>query len=359
MTTIQLRDLFSSPSASIVDIQPWMLSLPAADNVVLDFAETSSVAAHVDKIRLNSISLCLLANLLSTLGPDVAIDLVLPTADSLRVQLARTPLFSVLAHHPGLQQQHHELAAWRAFWDPHDGDQRRRLLDAGEHSHDPVQRYLLTLSAPHLRGASQVQSDVRGIVDPWLGRRFISRGRSLERSEAMRDLETAMSELVENVADHAEVGRATRPPCSVAQLMTTAGGGSESADRFRLNVMDNGIGLPKSIKKSRGDLNGLSAVEYALTGRLRHGDRGRGLPHVREVVTRNNGSFFVMFTELFPERNRSIIASIDSAGVVSLGEVALPVFGTLAIGQISLPALVRGNPRLFEVEDDDLAGATV
>jgi hypothetical protein len=36
----------------------------------------------------------------------------------------------------------------------------------------------------------------------------------------------------------------------------------------------------------------------------------------------------------------------------------LPVVGTLAIGQVALPALATENPRLFEVEDVELAAVT-
>jgi anti-sigma regulatory factor (Ser/Thr protein kinase) len=335
-----------------------MFAVPTAPNIVLDLAETESQVATASRLRLDSVRVCLLANLLATLRPEVEIDVVLPRTDSVRIQLARTPLLSVLAAHAGVQQDLAELAAWRQAWEPHDGIQRAQLLDSGDATTSPNQRYLLTLSSPHSRNASLLQRDVRGIVDPWLGRRFIARGRSSERSAAMRDLETAMSELVENIGDHAEVGTTGRQPCSIAQLMTTAGGGESSADRFRLTVMDNGIGLPKSIKARRGDLSGESAVRYALEGRLKYGSRGRGLSHVRNVVAANSGSFFVMFTEFLPERNRSIMATIDDNGHVSVGEIMLPVVGTLAIGQVALPALATENPRLFEVEDVELAAVT-
>jgi anti-sigma regulatory factor (Ser/Thr protein kinase) len=357
MTVVQLQNLFVAPTASSFRTETWMAELPQATNVVLDLAETPTQVASANRLRLDSVRVCLLANLLSTLRPDATIDLLLPTTNSLQVQLARTPLLSVLAGHPGTGHIP-ELGPWREVWDPHDRVQRTRLLEVSSNAIGPFQPYLLTLASPHRRSAPHLQRDVRGIVDPWLGRRFVARGLSEERNAAMRDLETAMSELIENVGDHADVESTGRQPCSIAQLMTTAGGGQASSDRFRLMVMDNGIGLPRSIKRRRGDLNGVTAVENALNGRLKYGARGRGLSHVRSVVERHPGSFFIMFTEFLPERNRSILATVDGSGEVVVRELGLPIAGTLAIGQIALPALADVNPTLFEVEDVELATVT-
>jgi len=353
MTVIQLKELFASPNASCFEESSWMLELATADHVVLDLAETAGQRATANKLRLDTIRVCVLANLLSALSADVEVVLTLPTDDSLRRQLARTPLFAVLASRSDVSDEQPELAPWTKPWNPHDASQLRQQLDAADRSINPSQRYLLTLIAPHLRSAQGVQREVRGIVDPWLGRRFIARGRSAERSVAMRDLEQSMAELTENIGDHAFPDDLDRAPSSTAQLMTTAGG-TDSTDRFRVIVMDNGLGLAKSIKRRRGDLNGETALRYAFTGQLRHGDRGRGLSNVSNIVQRYSGSTFLLLTELFPERCRSLAAFVDDSGLLGVTEVALPLRGTLAIGQLAMPALAATHPELFEADDSEL-----
>ena len=353
MTVIQLRDLFATPTSTCFETSSWMVELGTDDHVVLDLAESDSQRGAASKLRLDTIRVSVLANLISSLDAKVEIVLTLPDDDSLRRQLARTPLLAVLASRVGVVLEHPQLAPWTSPWNPHDASQLRQQLDAADRSINPSQRYLLTLIAPHLRASQGVQREVRGIVDPWLGRRFIARGRSAERSVAMRDLEQSMAELTENVGDHAFPDDLERSPMSTAQLMTTAGG-TDSVDRFRVIVMDNGIGLAKSVKRRRGDLNGATALLYALTGQLRHGDRGRGLPNVRNIVQRYEGSSFLLLTELFPERSRSLAAFVDDRGEVVVNEVPLPLRGTLAVGQLAMPALADIHPELFEPDDTEL-----
>jgi hypothetical protein len=359
MTTIDLKDLFTSPGGLRFDVPPWLWDLANAERIILDLAETSAPGVRVEKVRLDTVRVCLLANVLSSVRPTVPVELRLPRSGALLLQLARTPLFSVLASRMGNDDPPQELLRWRHVWNPHDAVQRAEMLKADDQPFGPNQRHLLTLASLHKRSRSDLQRDARGVVDPWLGRRFVARGKSSQRSEAMRDLERVMSELIENIGDHADIAKTGRPPSSVAQLMTTAGGGSSSSDRFRLTVMDNGIGLPKSIKaRMGGGINGLTAVTRAFEGQLRYGDRGRGLPHVCSVITRHPGSYFALFTELFPERNRSIIATVDSSGMMNFSEIDAPLFGTLAIGQIVLPSLAMEQPQLFDIEEDDLTPAS-
>jgi len=354
MAVITLKDLFIVPTEHQREPADVFAPLATASDVQLLLEESAEQLDRAERLRIDATLTALLANLLSALPGDRRVELTLPSSPSLQVQLARTPLLAVLAMRTELVEVHPALRRWAEFWDPHDAAQRARILAAPD-TQDPVQRHLMTLVDPHRRASTDLQRDVRGIVDPWLGRLFVARGRSADRSRAMRDLETAMSELVENVGDHAHVDRTGREARSVAQLMTTSGGGDRSHDRFRLIVMDNGIGLPKSIKARRADLNGESAVRFAFEGRLSYGDRGRGLTHVGRVISGNPGSSFTMYTELFPERNRSLRVSIGSNGRADVQEVALAVVGTLAVGKLNLPALARQDPTLFEAPDDELA----
>ena len=116
-------------------------------------------------------------------------------------------------------------------------------------------------------------------------------------------------------------------------------------------VMDNGIGLPRSIKARRGDLNAQEAVVQAFEGRLRYGARGRGLGRVAEVVARHPSSSFLMLTEFLRDRSRSLMVVVSDRQI-SVTEIAAPITGTLAIGQIALPAIARDEPSMFDESSD-------
>lgn len=357
MARVRLRDLFLVPGDTSPELPSWAHEVSRSVDVMLDLRESASQLQAASRLRIDPLRCSLLANLLSGRPQSSGVEVSLPSSASVQRQLSRTPLLAVLASHSGLLQRYPVLEPWREIWDPHSRTQRAQQAVGRSVPLAPFQRSLLTLVSPHSRPSHQLQRDVRSTVYPWLGRRFIKHGRSISRLTAMRQLELAMIELVENVGDHAAVGSTGRPPTSVAQLTTTAGGGSESVDRFRLTVMDNGIGLPRSIKSRRGDLNGVTAVRYALDGKLWQGTRGAGLHRVRGVVDKYPGSSLVIFTEFLPERHRSIVAAVDRDGSVDIREVEVGIVGTLAIAQLALPALVNEDPTLFEM-DDELALAS-
>lgn len=169
-------------------------------------------------------------------------------------------------------------------------------------------------------------------------------------------IERVMSELVENVGDHADVETTGRSPFSIAQLIITRGGGSASMDRFQMVVMDNGIGLPRSIRKRRSDLSGARAVEAALEGRLgvSQSDRNLGLRNVRSIIEGAPGSSFAILTGYREDKSRSISARVDDRGHVEVDELELPVFGTMAVAQIALPSVADDHPSLFDADPAEL-----
>jgi hypothetical protein len=349
VAVVILRDLYAQPGQRSPQ-RPWQERVLESTGLVLDLSEVSSDVPDPSRIRLDPLQLLLLSNLLTGAKADVGVDVTLPTSTSLLRALARTPLLSAIAHHIG-QDQSSEFEPWRRTWNPHDRGQLTEMLMSDPMSAGPAQEGLLTLIDPHRRSVSTLARDVRGIVDPWLNRRFMPEGRTAQQAVALRDVERVMSELTENVGDHAYQGGIGRSQHSICQLYTTRGGGRDSMDRFIITVSDNGIGIPHSVRRHRSDLSGARALGFAIEGKLSHdADRQWGLQNVRGIVERNPGSWFALFTSHLEDRGRSLLCVVDGSTFRIEEWPWMPIFGTVAFVQLALPAPAFEHPTLFDFD---------
>jgi len=263
--------------------------------------------------------------------------------------LARTPLLGAIANHRRVQQQL-PLQAWMTIWNPHDRAQLGSMMAPGVESTGPSQRGLLTLTNPHHRSRTSLAREVRGVVDPWLNRRFMPDGNTLLQEGALRSVERVMSELTENIADHAFPFSVERSPQSISQIYTTRGG-RDSMDRFVITVCDNGVGIPRSVRRTRSDLNGMRAFQAAVGGTLGHrADRQWGLLNVHKIVAENPGSRMVIVTSHLEDRQRSLIHVAAGDDLYWDEWRDMPVHGTLVYVQLALPIPNPDQPSLFDFD---------
>lgn len=349
MAVIRLRDLYLDSSSRSLS-RPW--HGVSDDCVKIDLSEEGSEVSNPSSLRLDMLQLALLANFISSAFADRRMDFQLPITPAVMRMLARTPILSAIAHHPQVARGD-LLSEWRTKWDPTDSRQDMELLHPDQLAIGPAQPGLLSLMNPHDRPASRVAVEVRGLVDPWLNSRYIPAANSPDQERSLRDLERVMSELTENVADHAFPETSQRAPFSMAQIYSTRGGRG-SMNRFFISVSDNGCGIPFAVRRARHDLNGLSAVNAVFEGRLRHGSgRGFGLQNVAKIVQRNAGSHFTLLTSHLEDRNRAIGHVVTSDGASSEELHGLPIRGTIAFAMLPLPLTATDGPTLFDAGDHE------
>lgn len=348
MAIIKLRDFYPHPGAAAGMVRDWQQKVLDSDLIVLDLSEQASGVVNPSAVRLDAIQLLLLSNLLAGARASVELDVVLPDSATITRAIARTPLWATVANHRGLQHMD-GLRSWTGAWNPHDRDQLSEMLQVSPESMGPCQDSLLTLINPHCRPVSTLARDVRGIVDPWLNRRFIPAGRNSDQDAALRAIERVMTELAENVGDHAYGEAVSRSTQSICQLFTTRGGGERSMNRFVITTMDNGIGIPRSVRRRRSDLNGESALRFALAGKLTHdADRKWGLSNVRNIVAANPGSKFQLLTSHREDRGHALLCTVVGDTVDIVEWRWMPIVGTIAYAQLALPVPTVDQPSLFD-----------
>ena len=352
MSVVLLRDMLSVPNKMVVG-REWQRRLTSADHIEVDLRERSSGVSQPSRVRIDPLQASILANLLAGTFSDVPLTFRLPETATLRRAFSRTPLFSAVARRTTATEDQPLLRDWTAIWSPSDLSQWHSMVEASDAPDlSPCQKKLLTLVNPHQRPRSRVALETRSLIDPWLNRRFVPAVRSAAHVEGLRSVERVMTELTENVADHAFLEPVGRTPVSSAQIYTTRGG-RNSMDRFVISVCDNGCGIPRAIRRVRSDLNGIAAVRAACEGRLQHvAGRGWGLYNVAEIVARLPNSKMTLLTSHLEDRQRAVIARMDDHGLSVDDVFDLPVQGTIVLVQVALRRLASRHPELFDGAGD-------
>ncbi|WP_196805140.1 ATP-binding protein [Mycobacterium sp. UM_WGJ] len=239
----------------------------------------------------------ILLDRLTKFGP---ITLALPTSESAQRQIARSGLLFALSRHPGLavhggdlHTQTH-LSKWSRDWAPTDFDQTLFSIPGENDADDPqdLDTDLVAFLNPNWSPADSSSDDVDSVIYPWL-RKLLSKARITDvtlRSQVLRDMSFATSELLNNVRDHARIGY--HGNCALTLFAT---GSSVSDSRIYLSVVDDGVGMATTLQeRATQSLPDRELVEAAFSGNLprRHRGRGEGLSIVRAIADRYNGSLF-------------------------------------------------------------------
>lgn len=351
---LKLSDFYLAPGSSD-HRRDWQQRCLEGNPLLLDLSERGSEIASPTSVRFDTLQLILLANLLAGARSEVELEVRLPEHPSILRVLARTPLLSAIANHDGLRGAD-QLDVWRRIWNPNSHTQIHDMLSPASNSIGPIQDGLLTLTNPHRRSRSTVAREVRGIVDPWLNTRFVPHGRTVEQDTSLRDVERIMTELTENIADHAFEPSVARPHTSSCQMYTTRGGGRQSTDRFIIAVVDNGVGISKAVRRVRSDLNGMAAFRAAMCGQLAHSaDRQWGLENVQGVVERNPGSKITVISAHREDRGHALLFSSARPEDPFEAWEWMPVRGTIVLVQLTLPVPIPQRTELFSFDDTTMS----
>lgn len=291
----------------------------AVANEIASLGHLPSITLSLDKItglepnRVSPQWGSVLTNvLMGRLAELSSVTLQLPGSESGRHQVARSGLFFALSRHPGVslarpyQGLPDVLTQWRQNWRPSDYEQTLFTMPGEDDSEDPDElgTDLVAFLNPNLRPANSSAEDVDSVVYPWL-RKLLSRVRlrdSDARSKVLKDVSFATNELLKNVRDHAGIGYDGR--CSISLFAT---GRSQLDSRIYVSVVDDGIGMPASIRARHPDTEYDSElVTNAFAGDLprRHRGRGEGLALVRDIVDNYGGS---LFAATGPSRHGTIV----------------------------------------------------
>lgn len=192
-------------------------------------------------------------------------------------------------------QQAASLNPWRTTWTRGSGAQKWLFDDAQAIEPTTFRRgeYAAFVN-PHLVGRPFGQSDLSGIVQPWLAQ-FFPPGIHLNRL-FLQDISDIIDELLSNVCDHA--ASQERLPELRSLVLVTLARGKESDARYRvhLSVLDTGVGVVTSAKvKVNGGTEASADLLRDLfehRGLIRHA-RGFGLPHIwQKVSNRSDGRLY-------------------------------------------------------------------
>ena len=315
--------------------------------LVIEFKSLESTD-EPSRVRTRPEAVLLLVRALAARAAEQQISVSLPLNEGLRNQLARGGLFFALANAPlGLAEDaefpHTLRQQWAQPWMAGSPEWRQTLFSPEEYGEtvlpaEPVQPDLLTFINPHRADSTDVAEQIaEDAARPWLNR-LIGRSQRLTR----RDREWLVSrvglvveQLVKNIRDHA---RLRRGGSSLVQVFRTAGGGEQSVNRLYVAVLDDGVGIVKSVRESFG-VEGTSAEVLATTvaGRLPgYGrDRGEGYAAIGRAIARYGGGR--VFAACGDENGHATWAEYrPSSNSLQSGRLALPLKGTVVVAQLHL-----------------------
>ena len=282
--------MITLPSRVQLDTLPSLIpeleDAASCDELVLDLRDVEAVEGHAGPV--------LAVLLLSGFG-DVDAEIFPPRSDEL---LARTGIAFALANRPGKTSVLGEDAsmkwpAWRQSWVPGS----RATVDAlfrpeavGESADAPnlIGRRYAAFVNPHLARPSGEHHEVVNLLHPWL-RELLPR--SQRTGGLLDDFGSIVTELVENVRQHAPRTASGRPARSLVQVWWTHG----AEDRLYVSVLDTGPGILATARGKVVDGHRLKADELLhglLVGKVARRDptRGFGLPDVWKMAdTRGAG----------------------------------------------------------------------
>lgn len=352
--------------------------------------EAGSREVYLDSRTLSLMSALLLCERYRYLPVAVT----LPSAPSDLLVLARAGVLFACAQRPGPtlvdraeehgqgsfpgMEAHAALASWTGRWRPRDMQFRRRLMEQGASSPTAdeelaretvredgsaleavqlVHDRFVTFLNPHRVPRGRVNAELtRNLVEPWLRRLLTPPSGWVPpgtlpapelRLPALADYTRVVDELLDNLVDHAF--GPTDLAMSYLQLFTTRGG-TGSADRLHLSVLDNGRGIvstlrPKVPSPPAGDDE---LLDELLHGRLRYGrGRGKGLAAVAAVAREHGGAALVATSAA---GGGAWLAELRRDDEWSVKHVPwLPLDGTLAVLTLELDKATDGA----QVQDDD------
>lgn len=279
--------------------------LPELMSEVGEAAERGSI--HLDMRAVEAIEghagPVLASLLLSTLG-QVRAEVHPPASSEL---LARTGIAFALANRSAATRVQGEDAAerwpaWGESWVPGNRATVDALFgpkEAGESADVPNligDRYAAFVN-PHLSRPSGEQHEVVNLIHPWL-RQLLPR--KAVKGELLDDLGTIVTELVENVRQHASRTADAQPTNSVVHVWLTRGTG----DRVYVSVLDDGPGLVTTARDKVID-GQLMHVDELLRGVLlgsvaKHNPaRGLGLPDVSKLVDTHGAALWLSTADRF------------------------------------------------------------
>ena len=231
-----------------------------------------------------------------------------------------------------------DATAWRRGFSANDKALRDALIsgvtEARVRAAGVLDDDFIALVNPHLEPGMTAARDVAGLVRPMVGQ-FAEDAD--DRGTFVSNVLSVLGEALENVGLHAFRGVSDR--LSLITLGRVRPGG---ADTLRVQVLDNGIGIPESIARYRGEdlpdlARGKELLELAINASgepLLPGGRGRGLPRMRELAGRVGGELTVMTAG--PD-DTLLTVECKSAKPAEAFADKLPLPGTIVTLQVPLP----------------------
>lgn len=313
-------------------------------------------------VRLNSASVLVLANLLLQVDCE-DLSFSLPVNRGLVMQLTRGGFFFAMARCSVLDEP--EARNWIESFDPNSSAERQLALGWPDISKDDffatsaVQRYLYSFVNPHKRPAQDVHSEVFWtLLQPWLNRRLsLTAKNALGTKKLIKDAGRVTVELIDNVAEHAELGESG---VSLSQVWATLGGGSQSFNRLHFSAMDTGIGIGESLAGQGFGHDFESLVLHAVSGELPIRETGRtyGYRNITKIARRlrdqdgHGPSEITVLTNHPGQSGNALEIAFSSAADSFSSKVieGLPIRGTIVLISLGLGTRVELKDETDQLE---------
>lgn len=209
------------------------------------------------------------------------------------------------------------------LWTPGTRDATASLFGTEQDATEPYGPRDATFVNPHLSTGPDGNPDVVYLLRRWLTRRLERRPDRLESVVATVAL--VVSELIQNVQEHAAGQGAVEPDCLLR--LSLAGG-----EQVRVTILDTGVGLDRSLAPKTLDAGSpATRLRALLKGALPGWDAGRGigLARVAQDVAQGGGRMSVATDAL---------RAFHGADGTKVVEDGFPLRGTIVACTVQVPA---------------------